>query len=533
MDKEEFKSIHFPHAGIDMTARYEDQPNRPTIQGRYSRTTRQAMNCRSFEPATDRMRGGQRGGLTQYIPNPVGYLTQLVQQLGIVVEDSPMELNQSGRSVLVIAVAGGYVYTASPGDPAFSTPTNNTLFTPPLNAAGIVFSAVNNQKCWFADGSNWCYYDPNTNSVETWIASAGQLPVDIAGNTPRLICTWRGRTVLSGLFFDPQDWFMSRVGDPTDFDYGPESVDPTQAIAGENAPQGLVGDIVTNLIPYNDDVLIFGGDHTIYMLQGDPMLGGQIGLLSDAIGMAWGQAWCRDPYGTVYFVSNRMGIYSLQPGTGQITRMSQQIEQFIQDIDTGQTCIRLIWDDRFQGLHVFLTPVAGPAPATHLFWEQRVGAWWFDQFSSIQFNPLCCVTFDGNLPGDRVALIGSWDGFIRYLDPAAPDDDGIPIQSTVTIGPLVTENLDEIMAKDFQAILAEESAPVTYAVYVGRSAEAALNTTPVATGTWQPGRNPLEPAGRWAGHAIYITLSASAPWALEAIRCRLATQGKVRRRTPY
>ncbi len=34
---------------------------------------------------------------------------------------------------------------------------------------------------------------------------------------------WRGRVILSGLFKDPCNWFMSAVADPeTDFDYRSE-----------------------------------------------------------------------------------------------------------------------------------------------------------------------------------------------------------------------------------------------------------------------------------------------------------------------
>ncbi len=41
--------------------------------------------------------------------------------------------------------------------------------------------------------------------------------------------------MLSGILYDPQNWFMSRVGDPTDFDYFPNDPDPARAVAGNNA----------------------------------------------------------------------------------------------------------------------------------------------------------------------------------------------------------------------------------------------------------------------------------------------------------
>ena len=40
----------------------------------------------------------------------------------------------------------------------------------------------------------------------------------------------------------------------------------------------LIGDTITSMCPYNDDILIFFGDHTIYMMRGDPLANGQIDL---------------------------------------------------------------------------------------------------------------------------------------------------------------------------------------------------------------------------------------------------------------
>ena len=176
--------------------------------------------------------------------------------------------------------------------------------------------------------------------------------------------------VLWGLLLDPQDWFMSAVGDPQNFDYAPLSTTTTQAVAGNNSPLGLVGDVVNTMIPYNDDVLICGGDSTIYLFNGDPMNGGQISRVSDELGMAWGQSWCKDPYGNVFFLSNKTGVYTMQPGQPP-QRISQQIEHLLANIDTGANTFNMVWSDRFQGFHIFVTPTQSAAAATHFFYETR------------------------------------------------------------------------------------------------------------------------------------------------------------------
>jgi hypothetical protein len=276
-----------------------------------------------------------------------------------------------------------------------------------------------------------------------------------------------------------------------------------------------VGDVVTGFIPYTDDVAIIGCDHQIWMMNGDPMNGGQLDVITKSIGMAWGRAWEMDPYGNIYFLSNRTGIYSLIPGQ-QPQRISQQIEQPLAAYNTGATTARLIWDDRFQGLHVLLSQTAGVLPTTHFFWESRTGAWWTDVFNNNNHNPLCCCTFDGNDPQDRAPLIGSWDGYVRTFDPTATTDDGTVIQSSVVLGPILTNDLDDMLLKDLQAIMGASSGNVQYAVYVGDTAEQALASTPVATGTWVAGRNPLSMVRR-NGYAIYIKLTGSGQWSMETI----------------
>jgi hypothetical protein len=442
------------------------------------------------------------------------------------------QTSQSGRNVVLVAVSLGNVYYSLAGTNSWNPATNGTGNA--LASSGVIRSAANNQKLYFADGSNYLYFDPKTipPSVQNWTASFGSLPSN-TGNTPRLICTWRGRTVLSGIKTDPQNWFMSAVSDPTNFDYFPGPTasyfGPTQAVAGNNSPLGLVGDVITSLVPYSDDVLIFGGDHTIWACRGDPMAGGSIDLISDTIGFAWGNPWCKGPDGTLYFVSNKTGIYSLQIGQ-QPVRMSGPIEQLLSSIDSGLSVIRMQWDDQWQGFHTWISLAASAAATTHFFWEGRTGAWWTDVFGNASHNPLCCVTFDGNTPGDRKSLIGSFDGYVRCMTPSAVTDDGTPIASSVVIGPLLTKDFDQMLLKDLQILLGIGSGPVAYAVYIGPTAEIALTNPPVQTGTWSVAGRNLTTSIRRSGHAIYVKLSAVNYWSQEGLRARVATKGKVSRR---
>lgn len=430
------------------------------------------------------------------------------------------------REIRALAIAGGTlrIFSSAGVDEVEPTDSGNAFSI----AAPVIFSTQFGEDMFFADGVSAKYYDTSTNSVVAWTPTAGSLPIDDRGHRAKLICTWRARIVVSGLRYDSQNWFMSRVNDAFDWDYSPESPGPTDAVAGNNSPAGKIGDIVNCIFPFNDDVLIFGGDHTIWLMRGDPLAGGAVDLVTDTIGIAFGEPICKGPDGTVYFFGSRGGIYRMVPGQ-QPVRASQQIDERLRAVNMDENIVRLAWDERAQGLHVFITPLDRTAAAEHYFWESRTNAWWPDVFAEKNHNPKAVHVFDGDDPDDRVLLIGSWDGYIRQVDYEATTDDGEEIESFVVMGPILTKDLDDVLFKDVQAVLGEQSGDVTYAVHVGNTAEAALSSTPVLTGTWTAGRN-LNALIRRAGYAIYLKISSTNRWAFESARFRLAVQGGVRRR---
>jgi hypothetical protein len=449
------------------------------------------------------------------------------------------------RTIILLAVAAGIVkiarnYTWYPvGDgTGVASPEAGCSAHHLSTTAPVIRSAPNGGLMYFVDGINFntrgygVKYDPTTNTVVKWLGTggtpAGSFPQASDGSTPRLICTWNGRTVVAGIAGALQLWYMSRMADPNDWQTSPTSPSPDQAVAGANPPFNNITDTITALIPYSDQLMVFGGDHSIWLLTGDPGAGGRIQMISDELGVQWGSPWCKDPFGNLYFASSRTGIYRMIPGE-QPVRISQQIEPFLINQAVDVTVCRLAWDEQLQGLHVFITSVLGAALQVHFFWEQRSNAWWPSQFGNNNHNPLVAHTFYGNNAADRVVLLGSWDGYVRAFNLGQTTDDGAPITSYVWIGPLVTKELDAILLKDFTAVLGTGSGSVTYGVYVGTSAQAAFAAGAVATGTLSAGRSYNVPV-RYAGHAIYLQLSSTNPWALEAVRLRIQTQGKVQRR---
>lgn len=537
-----YRDLHFPKAGLDLSRSAMAQPWRqgpPGPDGAPTRvyTSAKELNVRGYDPFTRRLRGGSRCGLSMYV-NGAAVDGWLIQHLNTVVGVDPEDAvqgSQLGRVVTGIAVCQGRLFSFQPADDladrTLTEATNSADTDPPMNFSGIVSSSADNQKLYLVDGTHYRFYTPATNVVDDWTASAGSLPEGSDSDTARLITTWRGRIVLSGLITDSQNWFMSAVTDPRDFDYSPTSQTPTQAVAGNNSRLGFIGDVITALMAYNDDVLLFGGNTSIYAMRGDPMTGGEIDLVTNSIGVAFGDAFTQDPKGNIYFMANTGAIYMMAPGQ-QPERLSQPIDSLLQQINTGEVAVRLVWDERARGLHVFVTTLAAATLTDrHYFWEYPNNAWHQDYFANKKHNPLASCVIDGNTPEDRVILLGGWDGFIRSIDPSATTDDGKKIESEVWIGPILTKDFDEVDLKSIQGVLAESSGNVDWAIYSGATAEEALAAAePEISGTWEAGRN-LTELVRVSGHAIFIKLSSTDRWAMEAVRGALSpNMSKVRRR---
>jgi hypothetical protein len=222
--------------------------------------------------------------------------------------------------------------------------------------AAVIFSSQLGFYHYFVDGFGYSRYNTDTNAVEAWSASVGSQPRDDHGNAATLIERWRGRIVLSGLKRDPHNWFMAAVDDATDWDYAPALPSATQAIAGNNAYQGLVGVPIRSLIAYSDDLLIFGGDHELWAMSGDPMQGGTLDCLSTTVGTVFGRPFCLDPSQNLYLFSSGAEVMVMTPGTRPAS-ISQQIRQKLQRVNFAESVVRMAWDDRDKGLHLYLTPL--------------------------------------------------------------------------------------------------------------------------------------------------------------------------------
>ena len=308
--------------------------------------------------------------------------------------------------------------------------------------AGQVRWASHQSKLYLVDGEKIVVYDPKEGTVgELESKKEGEVP-----KRPKIIASWRNRLVLARTIEEPHNWHMSAVGDAENWDYFPVLPVSTQAVSGNTARAGLAPDVVNALIPYNDDLMLIGGDRTISRMTGDPMAGGQIDLISQSIGIAFGDTWCMDPEGVVYFASTEGDIYAMPP-MGQPQRISNSMvrRQYMDQWHGGLFRLKLVWNHADEGLHVFFMPgtvgyVEG-SPAYDsalamrgLFWERRHNAWWVDEFHE-DVAPHAATNSNGDDPNDRALLVGTRDGKVLRWGSGenAADDNGQAIDSRVFI----------------------------------------------------------------------------------------------------
>lgn len=306
------------------------------------------------------------------------------------------------------------------------------------------------------------------------------------GATPTncfLCCNWRGRFVLAGDSNNPQNFYMSRVGVPTDWDYS--RTDPAAAVAGNLSESGQIGEPIVALIPYTDDYMLIGCTNSLWMLQGDPADGGSIVRVSDQMGLVSPNSWCLDPAGQLYFIA-RGGLYSVRP-IWEFYQPPQLLsgdtyDQYFQQIINGSYYISMQWDIDAKYMHIFATPTDDSTPAVHLIWDQRNGGLWPQQYALNQ-GPTATVRYAANNVngGQRAILLGGWDGYIRQWTATNLSDDGTAISAYAVLGPIkpgseasifsgVTIDFGETLSTDpdnWNASIIVSSGPDAYSVTEG------------------------------------------------------------------
>lgn len=434
------------------------------------------------------------------------------------------------REISLVAVSGGNVRKIT--RPTIITPTDGDDAMTDTYGRLAMQNAYN--KVFMVDGENSKYLDLVTNEVLDWAS-------DVTNGTlqgeSRLIALYRGRIVISGVVEDPNNWFMSRVGDPFDWDYSPATTSATDPVAGNNSEAGLVGDVVTALIPLSDDVMIFGCDSSIWQMSGDPAAGGAIDLISNQTGIAFGEAYAKDPSNALYFLGID-GVYRMRAGEFPQSLTQGRLDEEFKDLDLASNRVYMAWDFLRKALIVTVNPITNGEdededdPVKVFVWDQRTDSWWQDEYPA-KFGPADVYGFDAEDPQDKALLVGCRDGYIRRIDPDAEGDDGEDIENYIRMTPLMAGDPSmSLLLSGITSILGEDSGDVDLKVYTGQTAEQTADaTSPRFKKVLTAGRN-NSIRHRIRGHAIELELGQTnkqSRWALERLAAKIGQSGMARR----
>ena len=408
---------------------------------------------------------------------------------------------------------------------------------------------------YFVDGTDNKILVRLLSSVDPWNTNYGKVidwDTEVTahgyGTLPeacRLVALYRGRVILAANPDEPFNWFMSASGAGQglaayglDWDYDPSTTTAIQAVAGNNSDAGELGDALTALIPYSDDVLIMGGSNSVYMLSGDPAAGGSIDLITDKVGIQFGSAWAMDSTGMIYFMGTD-GIYMMPVGSREFKNLTRgRLDGEWDGVDWSKVRCRMQWDTKRDCLYVLITVLYWDEAVTlsedtsrMWTWHKKTDSWWTDSYDD-NIGPSSMIELKSENPREAGVHFGGYDGLLYRVDDYAETDGAYPVMAGYSsiIGGGASVDL---VASNFRAVMDAESADTEITVLSGRTHEEAWGddavtrfVKPVAAGRNRADRRIAR------GAAIRVDVGKSdgsdGRWSVESIEADVETCGTPR-----
>ena len=439
----------------------------------------------------------------------------------------------------LVVINGNKVYAESAEGTMGVGATDGAGSTVSLAAPSLISATWCNGTLFIVDGSDPKYLRPELNKVVDWSPRKGELVPDCRG-----IVNWRNRVVLFNSTEHPHAFYMSRLDDPWDFDYGQD--DALSAVASATFTGGRIGEPIRAMCPVSDDRLVIGCTRSLWVLRGDPMSGGWLTRLSDQVGIVSQNAWTTDENGNLYFLADE-GLYVLPPGGNPRNLTSKRIPDLgnYKVVNTGGTgsagdhYISLEYDADRHGLLIFITPHTS-GTATHYFYDLRNDAFWPETYPNA-VGPIDTTFYNATGTSYRKTLLGSRDGYLYELDDDRKYDQTAATGGTAGISSHVWMPLGRLgggmkdaTVNNVVYTMSADSDAATGGVYGAETMEALTGMSSAEVGsstTLAAGRN-YDERNRVAGGAHAVKLSnatAGRAWAMESIVVDVGPKGAARK----
>lgn len=365
-------------------------------------------------------------------------------------------------------------------------------------------------------------YDPLTDTLSLWTAEGdkGIVPVGC-----EIIELYRDRLVLGKDRSNPWIWYASRQGDPRDWDYFPtEANDPGRAIYASLADAGEIGAPITAIISHSDDYLIVGCNNSLWMLRGDPAIGGQNDAVSYFVGITDKRAYAKTPDGALVFLSDD-GLYAIPLGGNSAPQSisHERMPQELKRVDPLLVEAVMGYDPSYRGIWLHTSARNGTSDRHWYFdWEDK--SFWPDDLPNA-FDPFSSHYYVADVAEHRWYLVGCRDGYIRLYKDVYETDESNLIDSYCDMGIIKLGFGEEFEGKfnRVTAVMAQDSGSVTWSCRGGKSHEGAVDADTFASGTWTYDGNKdglnywSRPRMRAASMVLRITGTGSQRWAIEKV----------------
>ena len=370
-------------------------------------------------------------------------------------------------------------------------------------------------------------FNPTAGTLAKLSPSYGLPPL----NCP-LACVYKGRLVLAG---PGPLWYMSYVRDATNWDYGANPADLQRAIAGPDT-EGGIGQPITALMPHSDQYLILACTDQLWVLNGDPAYGGQLQNLSRDVGCLGPNAWCALPDGSIMLLS-RSGLYLVPPGAQQppVEFSREKLPAELINIDPTANTISMVYDVYRRAVHLAITPNSGVAGIDYwIDWPNQ--SFWPVVYGATTLQPASLFRYaagaGASLPGASRVLLGGLDGYIRWYDETATQDDGHAFACSILFGPVRPAGPGwEAQLITLTGETDAGSGAVSWGLFCDSTIQAIVaavqaSGSPLLAGSWSGGLNHIAYPG-CRGAALAVMLSGTGPWATESIWLQVRKGGKL------
>ncbi|MCA9366693.1 hypothetical protein KC887_00305 [Candidatus Kaiserbacteria bacterium] len=366
-------------------------------------------------------------------------------------------------------------------------------------------------------------FDPTNYSIANLTADEdkGTVPTGCSIGT-----LYRGRLFLAGDYSNPQQWYASRAGVFTDWDYAADDRDPSRAVSGTNSYAGVIAAPITALAPHSDLCMVMSASTQMWILRGDPTTG-NLDQLSTQIGIIDKNAWCHTADGWLVFLSQD-GLWAMpnQCGVsdGNMVPISRpRLPEELLNIDPFLYSVSLAYDVRDIGIHVFISPnfpTSDTAQHWWLDWTNR--SFWRVECNS-NCDPMITCTRRDIADSNSLVMLGCRDGYIRRFSRSKQhDDDEYEFSSHVVYPAISGEGDSEFIVKGIVAKLASGTGPIKWGIRGNVTSYEAYAGTAIRSGIWRYFNKLLTTNSRMRIRAgdFSVKLEAATPgerWAIEQV----------------